>query len=218
MALLVNRQILEKLAAGEIIISPFNKQNLHTVSYDVTLGEYFIRSRFDFPDTFGTHMVFNPKSQESIRNRWQEPEIAQTARYLLTKEEMKRHEVPPDDRIIVLKPGELILAHTNEFIGGVTNVTTSMHARSTAGRSGISVCMCAGFGDVGYFNRWTMEIKNNGPYIIILTVGVRIAQIHFESVEVPEGLYSTDGHYQLTDNLELLISNWNPSSMLPKPM
>ena len=220
MALLVDWQILQRMAEGESVIAPFNREHLHTVSYDVTLGEYFVRARFDFPDGMfdREYTMFNPKSEESIGNRWSEPEKAESARYLLTKEEMKRHSIPPDDRVIALKPSELILAHTNEFVGGVRRVTTSMHARSTAGRSGISVCMCAGFGDVGYFNRWTMEIRNNGPYIIILTVGVRIAQIHFESVEVPEQLYSSTGHYQSTTNLEQLIGSWDPKSMLPKPM
>ena len=36
-----------------------------------------------------------------------------------------------------------------------------MQARSSLGRSYIEVCKCAGMGDVGFCNRWTMEITNN---------------------------------------------------------
>lgn len=58
------------------------------------------------------------------------------------------------DRIIWITPGETILAHTNEFIGGCKSVTTMMKARSSLGRNFIEVCKCAGWGDVGYINRW----------------------------------------------------------------
>jgi deoxycytidine triphosphate deaminase len=76
--------------------------------------------------------------------------------------------------------GETILAHTNEFIGGRETVTTMMKARSSMGRNFIEVCKCAGWGDIGYVNRWTMEITNNSRfYSIPLVVGRRIAQIVF---------------------------------------
>ncbi|MCX8513508.1 MAG: hypothetical protein ORN26_00305 [Candidatus Pacebacteria bacterium] len=43
-----------------------------------------------------------------------------------------------------MRPGETILAHTNEFIGGRNHITTMMKARSSMGRSFIEVCKCAG--------------------------------------------------------------------------
>ena len=85
-----------------------------------------------------------------------------------------------DDQVILLEPGETILAHTNEFIGGKGEVTTMMKARSSVGRNFIEVCKCAGWGDVGYVNRWAMEITNNSRhYTIPLVVGRRVAQIVF---------------------------------------
>jgi hypothetical protein len=33
-------------------------------------------------------------------------------------------------------------------------VTTMMKARSSLGRNFIEICKCAGWGDVGYINRW----------------------------------------------------------------
>jgi hypothetical protein len=59
-----------------------------------------------------------------------------------------------------------------------------MKARSTWGRNFITVCKCAGWGDVGYVNRWTMEIANSSRNKHIpLVVGRRIAQIVFFEVE-----------------------------------
>lgn len=59
-----------------------------------------------------------------------------------------------------------------------------MKARSSLGRNFIEVCKCAGWGDVGYINRWTMEITNNSRYYSIpLVVGRRIAQIVFFDTE-----------------------------------
>jgi len=48
--------------------------------------------------------------------------------------------IGPDDRIIWIKPGETILGHTLEFIGGRKSVTTMMKARSSMGRNFIEVC------------------------------------------------------------------------------
>ncbi len=220
MALLVDWEILEKKSEGKIIISPFDKKQLNTVSYDVTLGENYFRARYvNESSVMPRHfMLLNPHSAESISERWSSPKIAEQASRVLNPLEMSRHGVNATDKIIFLAPNELILAHTREFIGGVSDVTTSMHARSTVGRCGFSVCMCAGFGDVGYYNRWTMEIHNNAEYWIVLTVGDRIAQIHFESVSKPTGLYSKGGHYQNTADLRQLKKNWKPEHMIPRPI
>jgi len=66
--------------------------------------------------------------------------------------------IPANHPIIVLRPGERILAHTHEFIGIRAPGTSTMQARSTWGRNGVAVCLDAGWGDPGYINRWTMEI------------------------------------------------------------
>lgn len=59
-----------------------------------------------------------------------------------------------------------------------------MKARSSLGRNFIEICKCAGWGDVGYVNRWTMEITNNSRYYTIpLVVGRRVAQIVFFETE-----------------------------------
>ena len=86
------------------------------------------------------------------------------------------------------------------------------------GRNFIEVCKCAGWGDVGYINRWTMEITNNSKnYIIPLVVGRRIAQIiFFETGPILERDYTNSGKYASSTNIKELKKSWKPESMLPQ--
>jgi dCTP deaminase len=93
-----------------------------------------------------------------------------------------------------------------------------MKARSSLGRNFIEVCKCAGWGDVGYVNRWAMEITNNSRnYIIPLVVGRRIAQIvFFETGPILESDYSKGGKYQSTTDMKALKKMWEPEMILPR--
>ena len=94
-----------------------------------------------------------------------------------------------------------------------------MKARSSLGRNFIEVCKCAGWGDIGYTNRWTMEITNNSRfYSIPLVVGRRIAQIiFFDSEGTVEGSsYEKTGKYQTTTDMETVKKSWAPTDMLPR--
>ena len=93
-----------------------------------------------------------------------------------------------------------------------------MNARSSLGRNFINVCKCAGWGDVGYVNRWTMEISNASQhYIIPLVVGRRIAQlVFFETGPIVGGDYSATGKYQTSTKMGELKKQWRPEMMLPR--
>ena len=120
--------------------------------------------------------------------------------------------------LIWISPVESILAHTIEFIGGRTTVTTMMKARSSMGRNFIEVCKCAGWGDIGYVNRWTMEITNNSRnYSIPLVVGRRIAQIVFFDSDGTDGTdYAKGGKYQSSLDVNEVKKMWTPYDMLPR--
>jgi dCTP deaminase len=137
------------------------------------------------------------------------------------------YNLKPSDKIILIAPSETILAHTIEFIGGkngipgkLNAVTTEMRARSSIGRIGIAVCKCAGWGDIGYVNRWTMEITNFSTSIIPLPVGLRVAQIIFHevtSVETEDEYHKKIGSkYQSDLKLASLKASWKPEMMLPQ--
>ena len=207
---LSDRKILEHKKAVTIVIEPYKRENLATSSYDVTLGEWFYREQ---PPKYN-HSLYNIWSEEHTRHVWcaDKVERAVTAREAFKKYKFEWDGIRQNDKVIMLLPGETILAHTNEFIGGRTSVTTMMKARSSMGRNFIEVCKCAGWGDVGYVNRWTMEITNNSKnYIIPLVVGRRIAQIiFFETGPVLEKDYATTGKYQTSSDVKQLKKSWKP--------
>lgn len=112
---------------GNIIIHPFNKDRLKNNSYDVSLGEHF------YIETPTEERILNMWTKEGVEKVWKPGT-------LMNKEDIKEKypnsgfgNLPNDAKIILLQPGECILAHTQEFIGGVSQITTQMFCRSSYG-------------------------------------------------------------------------------------
>lgn len=217
-SVLSDEEIRRGIKKGYVVIHPYNEKRVQTSSYDVSIGEYYWTTRPPHPGS----RLFNPHNPDHIKRLWQGPFRAKTIReYLNSNEEWYCEEdfkgLFLDDPVIILAPGETILAHTEEFIGGRDKVTSMMKARSSWGRAFLSVCKDAGWGDVGYFNRWTMEIQNNLAHEwSVIPVRQPIAQLVFFRVTKSGGeQYSSDGAYQETADLEKLIKNWKPEAMLP---
>lgn len=118
------------------------------------------------------------------------------------------------DRYILLSPGESILAHTREFVGGLNHITTMVKARSSMGRSNVTICRDAGWGDINFVSRWTLEITNNSTSPIVLPVGARIGQIIFFYTGIPDTVYT--GKYQEGNTIKEIVEKWSPSMLLPK--
>lgn len=199
------------------MIHPFDERNLKTTSYDVTLGEWYWRE--NHPGVRHTvHNMYDPHSTQFV---WDGPHKAELAKEAKKRTGVSFVNIPDDARVILLGPGETILAHTNEFIGGRDICVGKMYARSSLGRNFVEVCKDAGWGDIGYFNRWTMEMTNNSQYFSIpLVAGRRIAQMVFYEVEPLKQKNSDyvaeEGKYQVTKELEELKRSWNPEMMLPQ--
>ena len=208
--LLSRDAILKHKQNGAIVIEPFDERKLKTTSYDVSLGEWYWRE--SRPE--GRSTVHNLYDEESTKKVWSGPFRAEPAGD-------KFKNISSNAKIIVLKPGETILSHTEEFIGGRDIVVAKMYARSSMGRNFVEVCKDAGWGDVGYFNRWTMEVTNNSQfYSIPLVVGRRVAQMVFYEVaplKIKQADYVAEaGKYQTSADLEELKKSWNPRMMVPK--
>jgi dCTP deaminase len=194
---LSDKEILAARERGDIVIEPFDQRQLGTDSYDVTIGRHYYREAPMEGSSFLRRC--NLRDPNAVDMLWG---LAQ---------------VSPDG-VIQVKPGETILAHTNEFIGTRRNYTTKMFARSSAGRSMIGVCKCAGKGDVGFFNRWTMEITSFSRCTTIgIPVGMRLAQIEFLAVGETLRTYGvTHGKYQESGDLQVVMKAWEPEMMLPR--
>ena len=212
--LLSKNKILEHIKLGNIFISPFNSKNLNTTSYDARLGTTFFRER---PFSAEKRTIFNSFDPEHIQQYWGNPRKAICSVDWISKNGPLAN-IRVEDKLIIVGPGETILAHTEEFIGGRNCIGTEMRARSSMGRIGITVCKCAGWGDVGYCNRWTMEMTNHlKGASVSLVAGMRVAQIIFYQVDPLKETYAkTGGQYQDTDDLEEMMQAWTPELMLPK--
>ncbi len=226
---LSNKLVLEEIKNGNIIIDPFDEKDLSTSSYDLRLGAFYYREQPLKPgeEKHPRLRMFNPYREWDTHRVWGKPIQAQTLRETLPELYhdgqidlfVEQEEgIQSDNLVIIIEPGETILAHTEEFIGGINKITTSMQTRSSHGRSFIGVCKCAGWGDVGYINRWTMEITNFSRYHAIpLVVGYRYAQMIFDPTgEILDKGYGETGKYQAGSNLEEIKKNWKPEMMLPQ--
>jgi deoxycytidine triphosphate deaminase len=210
--------ILHHIEQGNIIIEPFERDNLGTCSYDISLGEYFYAEH----ETKSWVNTFDPSAGSKV---WNGPfkarlaiEMARECGYASV--EGFGEGILPHDRLIGIMPGETILGHSEQFIGGRKCVTSMLKCRSSAGRHMLSICTDAGWGDTGYVNRYTLEITNRSQFhMMLLVVGRRYGQIIFFQTDplvndVQD--YVSQGKYQSSSDLEELKRSWKPSSMLPR--
>lgn len=234
--LLSDLGILRHFLADNIVINPFNIENLTPNSYDVTLDGCYYRQehQLDFLNQViyesprhltsksdglmgiehGVTSIFNPWDSHNVDYTWRRQEAVKAQEWM-GKNKVSLEEINPEDEIIMLNPHEMILARTQEFIGGRNVVSTTISARSTVGRSFLEVCNDANLGHIGFINFWTLEIKNKSDnFAIPLLVGQRYAQISF--FETEPSAQSYQGEYQTSLDLERIKADWRPEMMLPK--
>ncbi len=211
-----NIQIKEAISKGHIVFHPYVEENINGSSIDVTLGNWFYRT-----ERASENGIYNPLNESDVHRYFDGPYHGMTHKMWCEENGRKPFEgIPKDHPIIVLRPGERILAHTHEYIGIKAPGTSTMQARSTWGRNGVAVCLDAGWGDPGYINRWTLEVYNmNQHESVVLPVGERIAQmVFYHTGEVDSEYSKLSGKYQREgeDDLVELIRNWKPDQMLPR--
>jgi dCTP deaminase len=81
-----------------------------------------------------------------------------------------------------LPPGGFVLASTLEFLRIPDWLTCTLMGKSSIGRWGLSIHVTAGFVDPGFEGTLTLELANVGPFNIVLTVGMDIAQLAFSAM------------------------------------
>ena len=165
--MLADFEIRKGIETGLIGISPFSEARLQPVSYDLTL-----HSEVRVPD----------------------PEVVEIDPFgaAWPYEYTRRRSTSST----TLQPGDFILACTKEILRLDPSVAARVEGKSSLGRLGLAVHITAGFIDPGFEGQITLEIKNMAPWAIPLRAGMRIAQIVFEQVAVPERDYSRTGRYQ----------------------
>lgn len=104
-------------------------------------------------------------------------------------------EIP--DNGYLLFPGKIYLAQTMEYTK-TERFVPMLEGRSSVGRLGINIHATAGFGDVGFHGRWTLELSCVQPAKIY--AGMEICQIYYHTIEGQiDKLYT--GKYQDSDGV-----------------
>jgi len=169
--ILSREHLMQAIVIGDIVVSPFNPDLVAEHSIDVRLGNRMFH--FDHLGTAGV----NPYTDNP--DDWFE-------------------EVPLEGaRGFFLKGGEHYLGVTHEVIGARRKYVPQIKAKSTTGRWGLTVALCAGFGEIGYVTQWTLEIRPVSN--IFLAPMTPIAQIFFSETTDTQVNYQGDDRYFNTD-------------------
>lgn len=145
--ILTGNEIRQRMAAGDIIIHPYNDQQLGPNSYNLCLSNKIL---------IYTEAVLDPRRNNRTR------EIT----------------IPPEG--YVLKPGRVYIASTEEWTE-TRNLVPMLIGRSSVGRLGLAVHVTAGFGDIGFRGRWTLELAATEP--VRIYPGMEICQIYYHTVQ-----------------------------------
>jgi deoxycytidine triphosphate deaminase len=93
---------------------------------------------------------------------------------------------------LVLKPGQLYLASTNEYTESL-GLVPKLYGKSSLGRLGLETCVGSGYGDVGFRGQWTLALRSTN--FMKIYPGMKICQLEF-STTVGEGTIQYNGKYQ----------------------
>ena len=155
---LSDRSIREEVAAGRIVIDPFDDELVQPGSIDVRVGSafrVFRNSRYPYID------VKQPMDDLT--------ELVTVA----------------DGEAFILHPGEFVLGVVAERIALPADIVATLDGKSSLGRLGLVVHQTAGIVDAGFDGHITLELANMANLPITVYPGMRIAQLSFLSLTTP---------------------------------
>jgi dCTP deaminase len=171
--ILSDRTIREELAAGRIVLDPFDQGLIQPASVDVRLDRFF--------------RVFLNHTMPVI-------DVKQNL------EELTRLVELDEDRTFVLHPGEFVLGSTLERVALPVDLVGRVEGKSSLGRLGLLIHSTAGFVDPGWNGHITLELSNVANLPITLYPGMKIGQISFlrmtTPADVPYGTGQLGSKYQ----------------------
>ncbi len=156
--------ILEKITAGEIIISPeVPEDHIGSFSIDLRLGNHF--------------RVFKPREYPFI-------DLSHDSLFAMSDELMEDVILTPN-QAFYLHPGELALGITLESVRLPPHIAGWLDGRSSLARLGLMVHITAHTIDPGWEGQITLEFVNVGRLPLALQPGMRICAISFEPLSGP---------------------------------
>lgn len=170
---------------GEIKIEPFFVENIEPASLDLTLGPEFLiphayrsgrpRNSADGPDST---LIVDPVNM-GTEPMWS-PLLAPTS--------------------YTLRPGHFVLASTRETITLGRQYSGELRGKSSWARLGLQVHITAAWIDPGFSGTITLELVNQGPWLLRLRPGMKVGQLAVYRMshpcQRPYGASGRRSHYQ----------------------
>ena len=167
---LSDQEIELELRTGRLVISPeVSDAQIGPSSIDLRLSNKF--TTFEKPEgTGGLNQSVNLADIEDIEA------IMGVVGKEITLEEGKTHPI---------KPGEFLLAYTQEYIELPNYLAARVEGRSTLARLGLSIHQTAPTVHATFKGQLRLEIMNNGPLPCLLSPGIAICQLILERLGWP---------------------------------
>jgi dCTP deaminase len=156
--ILSDRTMREQLAAGRIVIDPFDDSLVQPSSIDVRIANLF--------------RVFRNHTAGVIDVKLDLSELTELI------------EIPLDG-VFMLHPGEFVLGSTYERIALPNDLVARIEGKSSLGRLGLLIHSTAGFIDAGFDGHITLELANVASLPITLYPGMKIGQVSFMEMTSP---------------------------------
>jgi dCTP deaminase len=155
---LSDRTIREQLAAGRLVIDPYDPDLVQPSSVDVRVA--------------GQFRVFRNNRQPFIDVRQPSEDLTELV------------EIGPDEPFI-LHPGEFVLGSTVERVVIPDDLVARLEGKSSLGRLGLLIHSTAGYVDPGWDGTITLELSNVARLPITIHLGMKIGQLSFLTLTTP---------------------------------
>jgi dCTP deaminase len=171
--ILSDATIRAEIAAGRIVVDPFDDAMVQPSSIDVRLDDRFL--------------VFRSHTRAVIDVKQDLTDLTELVR-------------ATDDEPFILHPGEFVLGATAERVGLPDDIVGRIEGKSSLGRLGLLIHTTAGFVDAGFEGYLTLELSNVATLPITLYPGMKIGQVSFlrmdRPAETPYGASSLGSKYR----------------------
>ena len=158
--ILSDRTLREQLAAGRIVVDPFDESLIQPSSIDVRISNLF--------------RVFRNHTRGVIDVKLDMVDLTELI------------EIPEaSEEPFILHPGEFVLGSTLERIGVPGDLVGRVEGKSSLGRLGLLIHSTAGFIDAGFGGHITLELANVASLPITLYPGMKIGQVSFMQMTTP---------------------------------
>lgn len=176
--ILTGKEIRQQIEEGAIRIDPFLEARVNPNSYNLALLNKLLVYRIP---------VVNPDPMQNLFES-----------FLDTKEECPTDEIEIPPEGYILNPGMLYLGGTIEKVGS-THFVPVLDGRSSIGRLGMFVHITAGYLDLGFYGRITLEISVIHPLKVY--PGMQCCQVRFHAVQGDRAI-QYNGKYQYAEDIQ----------------